>query len=473
MTRPVIRFLGGVGTVTGSKFLLDTGRSRVLLDCGLFQGHKELRLRNRAPLPVEPHRIDAVVVTHAHLDHLGYLPALVRAGFAGPVHVTRGTAAIGAIVLADAARLQEEDASYANRVGSSRHHPAGPLFDERDAAVAVDRFAAHDLDTSVPVTDDVSVTFRHAGHILGAASIVVRVAGMAPLVVSGDLGRGNHPLLSPPDPLGDVEGLETVLVESTYGGRVHPPEDPVTALAAIVTETAARGGTVVIPSFAVDRTEVLLMHLRDLVRNRMVPDLPVFVDSPMALDGLRVYRQAIAERWPGIRPEIEVSGDPFDTGRLNECRTVGESKGINAVRYPSVIIAGSGMAAGGRILHHLTARLPDPRTTVVLPGHQVAGTRGRQLIEGAHEIKIFGEYVDVRAQIVHLPGFTVHAGQDELVGWVSSAPETLRTCFVVHGEPDESDALAGAIRSDSIRSGRRVRAIVARDDEIVVAVHSR
>ncbi len=465
MTRPVLRFLGGVGTVTGSKHLLDTGRSRVLIDCGLFQGHKELRLRNRAPLPVDPRRIDAVVVTHSHLDHLGWLPALVRAGFTGPVHVTRGTAALGAIVLEDAARLQEEDAAFANRVGSSRHHPAGPLFDEHDAAVALERMVVHELDRPARVADDVTVRFRHAGHILGAASLLIDVDGMAPIAVSGDLGRADHPLLSPPDTLAGIDGLETVLVESTYGGRVHPMEDPASELATIISDTAARGGTVVIPSFAVDRTEVLLMHLRELVRGRRIPDLPVFVDSPMALDGLRIYRQAVAERWPGIRPELEVTGDPFDTGRLNECRTVGESKGINGVRYPSVIIAGSGMATGGRILHHLAARLPDPRTTVVLPGYQVAGTRGRQLIDGATEIKIFGEYVDVRARVVHLPGFTVHAGQDELVAWVASAG-SIRTCFVVHGEPDESAALAAALRRQL-----GVRALVAKDDEIVVATH--
>lgn len=469
MRRPTLRFLGGVGTVTGSKFLLETASSRVLIDCGLFQGHKALRLRNREPLAIRPSRIDAVVITHAHLDHIGFLPALVRSGFTGAVHATRGTVELGSIVLADAARLQEEDAAYANRVGSTRHAVAGPLFDADDAERASAMLNAHDMGTSIRVTTDVAVTFRRAGHILGSSSVVVSVDGHGSFIVSGDLGRDNHPLLLPPEPIGDAGSgspIESIVVESTYGARTHEATDPVAQLAAAVNETAARGGTVIIPSFAVDRTEVLLLHIRELVHSRQIPDLPVFVDSPMALNGLRVYRRAILERWPEIRSGLGGGGDPFETGRLQECRTVEESKAINAVRYPSIIIAASGMATGGRVLHHLANRLPDPRNTVVLVGYQVAGTRGRQLAEGARELKIFGDFVDVRARIEEIAGFTVHAGRAELLAWLGTAVAPPRSCFVVHGEPPDSASLCASIRGEL-----GFRAFVARDDEVVNIAH--
>ncbi len=457
---PSIRFLGGVGTVTGSKFLLSTAASTVLIDCGLFQGHKELRLRNRAELPFPVESLDAVVVTHAHIDHLGYLPALTRAGLRAPVHMTPGSQALAAVVLPDAGRLQEEDAEHANRVGSSRHHPAQPLFTEEDALRSLESIVASPFGVPVQVADDVTVTFRRSGHILGSSWVLIEVAGFGAIAVSGDLGRAHHPLLLPPEPLTLVD---TVLVESTYGDRLHDLDDSAQLLADAVTRTAARGGSVVIPSFAVDRTEVLLMNLRRLMRTGAIPQLPVFVDSPMALDALHAYRRAIAERWPEIRPEAVATDDPFDTGQLRECRTVEESKAIAKLRYPSIIISASGMATGGRVLHHLIDHLPDSRDTVILPGFQVAGTRGWQLATGARQVKIFGEYIDVRAEIVSLEGFSVHADQAELLAWLGTAPSPPRTCFVVHGEPSASAGLA-----EAIHERLRWRAIVPRVDELVL-----
>ena len=454
-----LRFLGGVGTVTGSKFLLTTAASTVLIDCGLFQGHKELRLRNRADVPFDVESLDAVVVTHAHIDHLGYLPALTRAGLRASVHMTPGSQALAAVVLPDAGRLQEEDAEHANRVGSSRHHPAKPLFTEADALRSLEAIVATPFGVAEQVAPDVKVTFRRSGHILGSSWLLIEIGGFGAIAVSGDLGRVHHPQLLPSEPLVEVD---TVLVESTYGDRLHDVDDSARQLADAVTRTAERGGSIVIPSFAVDRTEVLLMRLRQLMRAGAIPELPVFVDSPMALEALRAHRRSIDERWPEIRPEAFVADDPFDTGQLRECRTVEESKAIAKLRYPSIIISASGMATGGRVLHHLVDHLPDSRDTVVLPGFQVAGTRGWQLATGARQAKIFGEYIDVRAEIIPLEGFCVLADQAELVGWLATAPGPPRTCFVVHGEPRASVALA-----DAIYERLRWRAIVPSDDELV------
>ncbi len=454
-----MRFLGATQTVTGSRFLLDTGRSRVLFDCGVFQGEKELRLRNWEPFPVNPKHIDAVVISHAHLDHVGYLPALIRAGFHGKVHATIGTFELAKIVLTDSARLQEEDAAFANRVGSSKHHPALPLYTEADSEEAIRRFETHPFGRQISVTDDVTIEFHRSGHILGSSWILIHVPGYAPVAFSGDLGRESHPLLRPPEPL---ESVESLLIESTYGNRTHDTEDPVKLLGEAIARTSARGGTVIIPSFAVDRTEVVLMHLRHLKQNGSIPDLPIFVDSPMALEGLRVYRRAVAERWPELRVENIEDGDPFGMDDVTEVRTVEDSKAINDVRYPSIIIAGSGMATGGRVLHHLKYRLPDSRNAVVIVGYQVPGSRGRQLVDGARELKMFGEYIDVLAEIVNVPGLSVHADRNELIGWLRTAPSPPTTTYVIHGEKEASESLRDAIRSE-IGS----RAVVPQPGEIV------
>ncbi len=438
-----LTLLGAAGTVTGSKFLLEHAGRRVLLDCGLFQGLKDLRLRNWAEFPVAAASLDAVVITHAHLDHSGYLPRLVRAGFDGAVHVTYDTGRLMGVVLPDSGRLLEEEARFANRAGYSRHDPALALYTEEDAWRALDLLVHADYDDVVHVADGIDVVFRNAGHILGSAGLEVRLSEpdgtVAVLRLSGDLGRSNHPLLVPPAPLG---AADWVLVESTYGDRDHDDtDDAVERLAALVDRVVARSGTLVIPAFAVDRTEVLLHHLRQLSDAGRLPEVPIHVDSPMALDALAVYRAAIADGAGDIRPELAGRADLFDLPGLHEVRDVEGSKAIAHERGPKIVIAGAGMASGGRVVHHLARCLPDPRHAVALVGFQAAGTRGRSLLDGASSVKIHGQYIRVRAEICDLTGFSVHADADELVAWLATATQVPRGLFVVHGEPDAAEAL--------------------------------
>jgi len=444
---PILRFLGAAGTVTGSRFLVDTPRARVLVDCGLFQGEKALRLRNWSEFPVAPASIDAVVLTHAHIDHAGYLPALVKQGFAGPIFATETTRALCQIVLPDSGHLQEEDAAYANRKGFSKHTPALPLYSEADAVAAVERFRACPFGRPFEIAQGIRARFSHAGHILGAASVTLDIDGATPrrLVVSGDLGRGSHPLLRNPEPPPEADAI---LIESTYGDRRHPPASSLAAFEAAIVRTAARGGSVVIPSFAVDRTEVVLLELRRLAREGRIPSLPVYVDSPMALAALGLYRAAIAEGSDEIKPGFRGDGDPFDPGRLLEAHDITESRAINDQRFPCIIISASGMATGGRVLHHLANRLPDPRNTVILPGFQAAGTRGRSLLDGARTVKLLGRYVPVHAEVLDVSAFSVHADQAELLGWLRQARRPPGMIYVVHGEPESAAGLERAIERD-------------------------
>jgi len=438
---PVLTFLGGTGTVTGSRFLLDTGEARVLVEAGLFQGLKELRLRNRAPFPVDPATIDAVVVSHAHLDHVGYLPVLVDNGFAGPVLATPGTIDLGAIVLADSARLQEEEADYANRRGFSKHSPALPLYTEESARRAVGRFRPVGYGRPVEAAPGVTVSLQPAGHILGSATVAVTIDGPPgrTLFFSGDVGRPRHPLLLPPAP---PVPADVVVVESTYGDRRHEDEaKALERLARAVAATAGRGGVVVIPAFAVDRTEVILMALRRLAAEGRIPALPVYADSPMALDVLGVYRRAIAAHDPEIRPDVlDAAADPFDPGKLEEVRSPRESMRLHELYGPAIIISASGMVTGGRVLHHLARRLPDPRNTVVLAGFQAEGSRGRQLADGARAVKMLGRYVPVRADVVQIDAFSVHADANELLAWLRPMPDP-DVAFIVHGTPAASQTL--------------------------------
>lgn len=439
-----LQFLGAAGTVTGSKFLVTDGTTRVLVDCGLYQGLRELRDRNWAEPPFAPQSIDAVVLTHAHIDHCGYLPRLVRQGYRGPVYATRRTADLAAIVLPDSGFLNEEEAGYANRKGYSRHEPALPLYTREDAIAATELFETVDFAAPTEVTPGVTVTMSRAGHILGAASVAVQLGTNGPTVAfSGDLGRGNHPFLVAPDP---PPAADHLLVESTYGNREHLDTEPVPSLADVINETTERGGSVVVPAFAVDRTEVILHHLSALSAAGRIPwDLPVFVDSPMALGALSVYRAALADGDPDIQPRFH-GADPFRLAGLREVSDVEGSKALNHPDRPCVIVSAAGMASGGRVVHHLANLLPDARNTVVLVGFQAAGTRGRQLLEGATELKMLGRYVPVRARIVDLPQYSVHADASELVDWVAAAPREPRAVYVVHGEPAASAALAASVR---------------------------
>jgi metallo-beta-lactamase family protein len=457
-TAPVLAFHGGVGTVTGSRFALQTPQARVLVEAGLFQGLRELRRRNWDPPPFDPARLDAGLLTHAHLDHCGYLPRLARDGLAGRVIGSPYTLELAEIVLRDSAHLQEEDARYAAEKGFSKHAQPEPLYDTADVECALRLVEALPFGERRSIAEGVHATLHPAGHILGASVAEIEVDGRT-VVFSGDLGRANHPLMSPPGP---PPAADVIVVESTYGNRRHEPDGRV--LADAIRRTVARGGSVLIPAFAVDRTEVLLQELRRLVRLGEIPDLPVWVDSPMALAGLEVYRRAVREGSPELRADVvRAGGDLFDPGRLREARTAEQSMRLNAPQVPSIVISASGMASGGRVVHHLRAMLPDPRHTVVLAGYQAVGTRGRDLAEGATQLKMHGRYVPVRAEIALAQAFSVHADGDELIAWLASAQRAPDACYVVHGEPDASAELVRRIGSElgwlavAPRPGDRVR----------------
>jgi metallo-beta-lactamase family protein len=390
---------------------------------------------------VDPATVDAVVLSHAHLDHCGYLPALVRDGFRGPVYASTRTAALAEIVLTDSGHLQEEDAAFANRAGFSKHRPALPLYTEADAVRALDGVRSIGFGSPHPIADGIEVELRPAGHILGAASVVLRIAGGPTVVFSGDLGRQEHPLLRPPDP---PPAADALVVESTYGDTSHPDTDLTERLADAIIRTAKRGGTVVIPAFAVDRTEIVLLHLERLRASGAIPEIPIAVDSPMALAALDVYLDAIAAKDPGLRPEVLANRDPFGLDRVTRVRSVEESKLLDRDPLPKIIVSASGMATGGRVLHHLERFLPDRRNTVALVGFQVSGTRGWRLAQGERNLKLHGRYVPVRAEVVDLQGMSAHADRDELLAWIAAAPGE-PTTYVVHGEPDASQALAWAI----------------------------
>jgi metallo-beta-lactamase family protein len=440
-----LEFLGATRTVTGSRFLVRTDKATVLIDAGLFQGTKRDRLSNWEPFPIDPTTIDAVVVTHAHIDHSGWLPRLVRGGYRGPIFATRATSELCAILLPDSAHIQEEQARFANERGFSKHHPALPLYTSDDAAATLPLFHPVAFDTPVEVAAGITAQFTPAGHILGSASVHLTITETAAppdqpttttLLVSGDLGRGGHPLV--PGPF-TPPAADTVLVESTYGDSVHPSsEEEIGSLAEFISRTARRGGTVLIPAFAVDRTEVLLIVLRELMIAGRIPSLPVYVDSPMALRVLEIYRSA--------NPDVE-----FDPGGgLHECPSVEDSKSLNELTAPAIIISASGMASGGRVLHHLARLLPNHRNSVVLCGFQAAGTRGRSLADGDRTLKMLGRYVPVRADVLTLRSLSVHADADGLVEWIASLARPPRTVFVVHGEPDSSEALAARLIDDGV-----------------------
>jgi metallo-beta-lactamase family protein len=442
VAEPSLTFLGGAGTVTGSRFLVQHGGARVLVDAGLFQGLRELRRRNWQPFPLPPSQLDAVVLTHAHLDHCGYLPRLVKEGFVGPVYATEGTAELAAVVLRDSARIQEEDARFAVEKGTSRHEHPEPLYDSDDAEAAIARLHPVAFRQDHEVAEGVVARLRPAGHILGASTVLLTVGGRS-VLFSGDLGRPQHPLLLAPDPAPEAT---VAVVESTYGDRAHA--DVTGTLAEPLRRTLERGGVVLVPAFAVDRTEVILMELRRLMAEGKVPAVPVFVDSPMALETLDIYRRALREGSPELRPDVATDPDPFDPGDLREARTVEESVALNDPGRPCIIVSASGMATGGRVVHHLAGLLPDPRNTVVLVGYQAVGTRARDLTEGARQLKIHGRYVPVRADVVDCQEFSVHADADELLAWLATAPAPPSATYVVHGERAASERLAGRVGTE-------------------------
>ncbi len=441
---PTLRFLGAAGTVTGSRTLLDTGDERILVDCGMFQGRKELRQLNWEPFPVEPESIDAVLLTHAHLDHCGYLPRLVRLGFRGPVFCTEGTRRLAEIILADSAKLHEEQASHANRHGYSKHDPALPLYTRDDAERCNLLFQTVEFDTSIDVAEDITATFAAAGHILGAAWIAIDMNGpTVRCVLSGDLGRPTHPLLLPP---ADIGQADIVVTESTYGDEEHHETDHESELEEAVRSALDQDGVALIPAFAVDRTEVVLHHLDRLVAEGRLPDVPVFLDSPMASRALDVYQDAATAGSPELRPEVH-GRRLFGSLRLRTIRSVDESKALNDRDGPMIIISASGMATGGRVIHHLVHRIGDERNAVILVGFQAPGTRGDRLVSGERSIKMLGGYHQVHAQVSQI-GLSTHADQSELIDWVTGSSPLPRTVYVQHGEPVASRALADALHEE-------------------------
>jgi metallo-beta-lactamase family protein len=435
-----LTFLGATGTVTGSKYLIEHGGARVLVDSGLFQGLKQLRLLNRAKFDVPPSSIDAVVLTHAHIDHTGYLPVLVRDGFRGMVYCTASTLDLCRILLPDSGYLQEEEARYANRKGFSRHHPALPLYTLVDAQRALEHLMPMAFDRNFDLPGDITIRFGRAGHILGAAFVLATSAGGS-ILFSGDLGRPGDVLLQPP---ADPPAADVVVLESTYGDRRHPAGDPADAVAEVVTRTASRGGVVLIPSFAVGRTQTLLVCLARLRASNRIPPLPVFLDSPMASDATDVF----------IAHPADHRLTPEDVAALRNVavvtHTVEESKAIDARRGPMIVISASGMATGGRVLHHLKVFAPHHRNTILFSGYQAAGTRGASMLAGAETVRIHGGQVPVRAEVRVLDGLSAHADADELIGWIGRMPAAPHHVYLTHGEPTAADVLRRRIQDELV-----------------------
>jgi metallo-beta-lactamase family protein len=433
-----LTFLGGVETVTGSKYLVETGEQRILVDCGLFQGFKQLRLRNWAPLPVDPKSIDMVVLTHAHLDHTGYLPLLIKRGFAGPVICTEATRDLCAILLPDSGHLQEKEAEFANRHGFSKHRPALPLYTQKDAEAALESFKPIDFNEQRSLAANIQLRFLPAGHILGAA-IVELVASETKIVFSGDLGRPNSATMLDPTPLKQADYL---LIESTYGNRKHDPRDPEDALADVIVRTVGRGGTVLIPSFAVGRAQTLMHHLHRLKVARRIPDVPIFLDSPMAVD----VTDLLCKYLPYHKLNAEQCRLTCAVARY--VRNAEESKALDRDPVPKIIISASGMATGGRVVHHLKYYAPDRKNTVVFAGFQAGGTRGAAMTAGAESVKIHGQYVPVRAEIANLDMLSAHADAGEILGWLRNFEAPPKMTFITHGEPDAADALRRRIEEE-------------------------
>ena len=463
-----LTFLGAARTVTGSKYLLKTNDASVLIDCGLFQGLKELRQRNWAQFHMNPADVDAVVLTHAHLDHCGYLPRLAAQGFKGRVFCTAGTQDLCRIVLPDSGRIQEEDAENANRGHYSTHAPALPLYTEADAFRALSLLQPVGYDRPMPVAPGIEVDFINAGHLLGSAYARVRTNGKT-ILFGGDLGRFGRPVL--PDPT-MVSEADYLLVESTYGNRIHEKDDEGEKLAGVIRDAADRGGRIIVPAFAIGRVEEIIYWIKRLEEKRRIPVLPVFVDSPMALEALARYTERINELDRELNPEQEDEKAPhgpadrdeplerrrsharaerqvcaFCTERFRAIGSTQESKQLTHSKQPAIIISASGMATGGRVLHHLKAALPDTRNTVLFVGYQAVGTRGRRLIEGERAVKIHGQFVPVNAHVDLIESMSAHADSLEIMRWLGGFKRPPQQTFIVHGEPQAMEALAGSIQT--------------------------
>lgn len=435
-----LSFLGAAGTVTGSRFLLEVKGHQYLIDCGLFQGGRSEKALNWDAFPIPPERIEAVLLTHAHIDHVGYLPRLVRQGFRGPVYATEASHALLQIVLPDSAHLQEQDAAYANKKGYSRHKPALPLYTAADAEETLKLIRGVPFDHPLEL-DRVTATWRPAGHILGSATLTVEVSngsGSRRVVFSGDLGRYNSEVMRPPTLVSDGDVL---LIESTYGDRLHSDEPIQEVLAEALDYIVQSQGVLLIPAFAVGRTQEVLYHIRQLQEKGRVPDLPVFIDSPMAVETSHIYCRFGDDHNLDVNLLMNERECPLRCRDTRFVQDVEESKQLNIRPGPAIIISASGMCNGGRIMHHLKWRLPDRRNVVLFVGYQAQGTRGRYILDGAQKVRIQGEMIPVRARIVRAHALSAHADRDELLRWLSGFSQQLRQIFIVHGEPGSSQAL--------------------------------
>ncbi|OOG73122.1 MBL fold metallo-hydrolase RNA specificity domain-containing protein [Algoriphagus sp. A40] len=442
-----VKFLGGAGAVTGSKYLIDLGNFEFLVDCGLFQGPRELRERNWDDFPMALDQLEAVVLTHAHLDHIGYLPKLVKQGFRGPIYCTEATAELAKILLLDSGKLQEEEAEFARKKGYSRHEIPQPLYTMEDAEAVFPLFVPQSFDKPFSIHSSIDVTYFHAGHILGAAIVKIVIKGDSQtkkLIFSGDLGRFNDPVLFPPTliPKADI-----LWIESTYGDRNTLSHKPEEELAQAILDTFERGGLVVIPSFAVGRTQLLLYHLYQLMEKGKIPRTPIFLDSPMAIEATKLYLDFHSDHRLSAMLEEE-SEHAFRHSQLQYVQKQEQSMSLNEFRGRAIIISASGMATGGRVLHHLFHRAPDEKNGIIIVGFQAEGTRGRRLLDGELTLKIYGTEVPVKAKVYHIEGLSAHADQSELMAWAEGFTDNPKRVFVVHGEKESSEALAFKLKEE-------------------------
>ena len=444
-----LSFLGAAGCVTGSRYLVEAAGKRLLVDCGLFQGSQELQDRNYKPLPTDPKSIDFAILTHAHLDHTGWLPVLVKAGYRGPIFANPATIELTSLLLKDSAHLQEEDTLHAQIHKDSRHADPQPLYTSEDVDPALKSIKSMPRSGPFDISAEFRVTSYDAGHILGSSSLELTISegGKKTVVVfSGDIGRYNQPILN--DPTTPPSSADVLICESTYGDRDHPEGDAAELLAGIVNRVAKRGGSIVIPAFAIGRTQTFMYYLRQLEDQQRIPRLPVYVDSPMALSATDLYLKHKEDHDLDYTREegSDGKGDPLDVHEFHLTRTVEDSKAINNVKTPCIIISASGMISGGRVLHHLVQRLPDARNAVILAGFQAQGTRGRALQEGAKSLKIYGQDVPVGAEIVEMGQFSAHAGKSELLRWLTALPAPPKQTYLTHGEPAAAQSLQQAIQ---------------------------
>lgn len=430
-----IQFLGAVQTVTGSKYLIQTNQTNLLIDCGLFQGYKELRLRNWANLPINPKKLDYVLLTHAHIDHSGYIPLLIKNGFRGKVLCTAATKDLCSVLLPDSGHLHEEDARYANRKGYSKHQPALPLYTQQEAEDSLHYFQVISFEDRIQIAENLYATFYYGGHILGASFIRLE-QGDTSILFSGDLGRQVDPLIfAPKEPLSS----DFLVIESTYGNRIHDNMDPLIQLKAIINRTVKRGGSIIIPSFAVGRTQSLLYYLHELKSKKEIPDIPIFVDSPMATSATKIFA-----RYPE-QSRLTKEQNRAVCGVAHYINSVDESMALDHQKFPIIIISASGMATGGRVLHHIRHFAPNHRNTILLSGFQVGGTRGDRMIRGEREIKMFGQMIPIRAEIVQIENISAHADSTEMLNWLAHLKKAPRKIFITHGEIEASRALKSEI----------------------------